>query len=266
MRPDAPALVDVARYPIEDAESHDAITLAQYCRAELDATGVCVLPGFLRPDAVVALAAEADGLAGIAHHSDVQGTPYLELPDDGWPDGHPRVTWGRSALDVVAYDHFPDTSPLRALYEWEVLRRFLADALDLPEVFRYDDPLGALNLAIMGEGDELAWHFDQTDFVVSIAIQESTSGGDFECAQLVRDPDDERYDAVAAVLGGEAAGVVTVPMTPGTLMLFEGRRSLHRVTPIEGARPRYVALLGYDRVPGTCSSELLRAVRYGRTH
>ena len=53
-------------------------------------------------------------------------------------------------------------------------------------------------------------------------------------------------------------------MTPGTLMLFEGRHTLHRVSTIGGARPRYVGLFGYDRKPGTCSSELLRLIRYGR--
>jgi hypothetical protein len=54
-------------------------------------------------------------------------------------------------------------------------------------------------------------------------------------------------------------------MTPGTLMVFEGRRSLHRVTPIAGDRPRYVALFGYDTKPDTMSSDLLKQIRYGRT-
>ena len=54
-------------------------------------------------------------------------------------------------------------------------------------------------------------------------------------------------------------------MEPGTLVLFQGRYSIHRVTPIEGDVPRLVALLAYDTKPGTCSSELLRAFRYGRT-
>ena len=31
---------------------------------------------------------------------------YLELPDDGWPDGHPRTRWCRYASEVVAYDRF----------------------------------------------------------------------------------------------------------------------------------------------------------------
>ena len=53
-------------------------------------------------------------------------------------------------------------------------------------------------------------------------------------------------------------------MTPGTLMLFEGRNSMHRVTPITGRVPRYVALLAYDTKPDTMSSDQLKLARYGR--
>lgn len=67
------------------------------------------------------------------------------------------------------------------------------------------------------------------------------------------------------MLAGEAAELVTtVPMVPGTLMLFEGRWSLHRVTPVVGDVPRHVALFGYDTKSGTLSSEVLKQVRYGR--
>jgi hypothetical protein len=53
-------------------------------------------------------------------------------------------------------------------------------------------------------------------------------------------------------------------MRPGTLMLFEGRHSMHRVTPVIGDVPRQVALLAYDTRPGTDSTDLLKLVRYGR--
>ena len=122
-----------------------------------------------------------------------------------------------------------------------------------------------MNLAVMVEGDELGWHYDQTDFVVSLALQSSERGGEFENVQQLRADDDERYDVVADVLADKAPDrVTTVPMTPGTLMLFEGRWSLHRVTPVQGPTPRYVALFGYDTKPGTMSSDLLRRIRYGR--
>jgi hypothetical protein len=53
-------------------------------------------------------------------------------------------------------------------------------------------------------------------------------------------------------------------MTPGTLLIFAGRHSLHRVSLIRGATPRLVGLLAYDTKPGTISTEVLRLARYGR--
>ena len=225
-----------------------------------------VIPDFVTAQVIDAMVAECDTLAAEAYHQDVQGTPYLELPDDGWPDGHPRVTWARSSVHTIGYDQFPSGSLLRALYESDELMTFLGRILAREPLYRYADPIGALNLAVMVEGDVLDWHFDQTDFVVSLAIQSSERGGDFENVALVRSPDDENYDEVAAVLSGDARGrVVVEPMTPGTLMLFEGRHSLHRVTPVEGGRPRYVGLFGYDTKPNTMSSALLKQIRYGRS-
>jgi hypothetical protein len=261
---DASRLIEWDRYPIAGAAPDSDI--ATRCRHQLDATGCAILPGFLTTDAVALAVSEAETLAPTAYWSEhTAGTAYLEIPDPAWPEGHARRLHGRSSTGVVAYDQFPAQLAVRRLYEWEPLMTFLAAALGKERLYRYDDPLGALNLAVMGDGDELWWHFDQTDFVVSIALQTAAEGGDFEYAPLIRAPDDENYETVARVLRGDGEGVVRVPMEPGTLMLFEGRHSLHRVTPIDGDRLRLVALLAYDTRPGTCSSELLRLARYGRT-
>jgi hypothetical protein len=53
-------------------------------------------------------------------------------------------------------------------------------------------------------------------------------------------------------------------MTPGTLMLFNGRWSLHRVSRVTGPVPRHVALLAYATKPGTDSNDELKLGRYGR--
>lgn len=250
----------------------DLVDLDGACRTiehhqrELQERGVSVLPGFVPPEVIDAMVVECDALAADAYHQDVQGTPYLELPEDGWPDGHPRATWARSSVHTIGYDQFPSGSSLRGLFESDELMVFLGRILGREPLYRYADPIGALNLAVMVEGDVLDWHFDQTDFVVSLAIQSSEQGGDFENVALLRSPVDENYDEVAEVLRGEARDrVVVEPMTPGTLMLFEGRHSLHRVTPVGGDRPRYVGLFGYDTKPNTMSSALLKQIRYGRS-
>jgi len=258
-------LVDVARYPLFDLDSPRARQVASSAHEERARRGMAVLPGFLRPEVIEPLRVECEGLAKLGHFSQVMGTPYIEAPPANLPEDHPRRTFQRTALTAVAYDLFPSDSALRALYESDVLMEFVRVLLEREKLYRYADPFGALNLASMSHGDELHWHYDQTDFVVSIAIQSSVSGGDFECVPLLRSEGNENYELVGKVQRGNAGDAVqTIPMTPGTLMVFEGRRSLHRVSPIRGERPRYVALLAYDNKPGTDSSPLLKRVRYGR--
>jgi hypothetical protein len=258
-------LVDLDRYPVTDIDSPRAGEVIERHSAQLRDRGVSVLPGFVRPEAIEAMVDECDALAAQSHHQDTKGTPYLELPSDDWPADHPRVTWARSSVHTIGYDQFPLSSMMRRLYEWDPLLNFVGRILGREPLYRYADPIGALNLAVMVEDDELGWHYDQTDFVVSLAVQSSERGGDFENVARLRSPDDEHYGEVARVLrGDDRERVVVEPMESGTLMLFEGRYSLHRVTLITGARPRYVGLFGYDTKPDTTSSDLLKLVRYGR--
>ncbi|HEY6418392.1 MAG TPA: 2OG-Fe(II) oxygenase [Candidatus Binataceae bacterium] len=258
-------LIDLDRYPILDLRTDAARELARDCRRQLDQTGACELPGFLTADATAQLVREADALAPSAYHSASTGTPYLEVPDRSLPVDHPRRIFDHTSVGVVAYDQFPADSAMRRLFEWEPFVEFIAAALGKERLHRYADPMGALNLAVMGDGDRLHWHYDQTDFVTSIALRAAEDGGDFEYVPLIRSSSDENYPRVQRLLLGSNDGVVRVPMTPGTLLLFEGRNSIHRVTPIRGRQTRLVALLAYDTKPGTRSSKLLQMARYGRT-
>ncbi len=238
--------------------------LVTQSRRGLAEHGVASIPAFLTDATVAASCAEALVLEASSHHQDIYGTPYLGLPDETFPAGHPRRAEVRSALSSIAYDLFPATSLLRRLYESRELLQLVSDMLERSPLHRYADPFGALNVAVMRDGDELGWHFDQTDFVVSIALQSAIDGGDFESADRLRSDCDENYEGVTAVLDSTSPNITSVPMTPGTLMVFEGRNSLHRVTTIQGNRPRLVALLAYDTKADTDSSELLKLVRYGR--
>ncbi len=262
---DPAELVDLERYPLQRPESDAYRRVVDQARRELRDRGAAEIEGFVSPTGVAALVRDADELAARAHTSGGQGTAYLEFPDFSLPPDHPRLHFADYAVRAVAYDITPLDSPLRLLYEWDPMKDLIEAVLDRGPVFRYADPFGALNLAVMGEGDQLQWHFDQTDFVVSLAIQSAERGGDFEVAPRIRSAQAEHYDDVAAVLAGDRSRVETLPMRPGTLLVFEGRYSLHRVSPIEGSRWRHVGLLAYDTQPGTMGSDLLRADRYGRT-
>jgi hypothetical protein len=257
-------LIDLERYPVLDLSSTDAQAMLADARAQRHRVGYAELPGFVRADRLDALLADAVALEPLAHRSGGIGTVYLDVPDATAPVGHPRRWLGPYGVGAVAYDQFPSSSPLRRLYEWQPMRDLVAAILELDEIHPYADPLGALNLAVMAEGDALQWHFDMTDFVVSLAVRDAQEGGDFEVVPFIRTAGDERYDDVAAVLDGDASHVTTIEMAPGTLLVFEGRHSMHRVSPIKGRVTRLVALLAYDTKPGTCATALLQQNRYGR--
>lgn len=262
---DPASLVDLSRYPLLDPEGAVMASVLAAARGQMTEIGAAEFPGFLSSAGLAVGLADAEDLTSVAWRSEGYGTAYLGAPDTSQPEGHPRRYFDRAAVGVVAYDQFPAESPLRCLYEWEPLLGFVEAVLGRGPLHRYADPLGALNLAVMAEGDELQWHFDMTDFVVSLALRGSSSGGDFLVAPLVRSATDENYPGVQAVLEGRCEDVRQLPMTPGTLLVFEGRHSLHRVSRVGGPVSRLVALLGYDTRPGTCSSEELQLARYGRT-
>lgn len=245
------AAINAERYRLDDP------ALISHTKRQMHNEGVCVLPQFITSSAVQSMVDECHKLAPLAHRSAPKRNPYLTQASG---EGTATAVLYDS-LEVLAYDHFPTTSMLRQLYESDDLLEFIRACLGVDELYRYADPFGALNVSIMRDGDVLDWHFDMTDFVVSIALQSSSSGGDFENASRIRDEGDR---AIAELLAGDRARVRVEPMSAGTLMLFNGRRSMHRVSPIVGEVPRYVALLAYDTKPGTDSTDELKLSRYGR--
>jgi len=259
----AASIVDLDRYPIDRADSR--VDLAAGPAADFARDGVAALPGFVRAEAVERMAGECDAVAADGHHSEVTNTVYLGLPEDGLDHSDPRARMVRSSLRAVASDCIPPTHALRQLYEWAPLREFVRLVLGLDELHPYADPLGSLNVADMTVGDELGWHFDQTDFVTSLSIRPAGNGGHFEVAAGLRSASDDALDDVRAVLDGSTDRVTRLPFDPGTLLVFAGRWSMHRVTPIESGPSRLVGLLAFDTRAGTDSSELLKLVRYGRT-
>jgi hypothetical protein len=172
---DPARFVDLVRYPIRHPEATAAQALIARCRAELRASGACILPGFLTAEALARMADEARLVAPCAHWGarGPGGTAYLEPPDPSFPEGHPRRRLQQSSVGAIASDLIPPDHALRQLYEWAGLMDFIEAVVDRGRLYRYADPLGALNIAVMREGDRLAWRYDQTDFVTSILLQDA---------------------------------------------------------------------------------------------
>jgi hypothetical protein len=262
---DAGSIISLGKYPIDSLESSAAKALLAKCRHDLERNGVCELKDFVTPHGLSLLVQESVQLEDNAFFNGVVGNAYLDEPASDLPPDHVRRMTEPTHLGVVAYDQFPKTSVLRQIYEWEPLMLFIGAVLQLDKIYRYGDPMGALNLSVMRDGDYLRWHFDQTDFVSSLMIRNSEQGGHFEYVPALRSSENENYEKVRAVLEGSKQSVVHLENAAGSLVLFRGRYSLHRVTPIEGKTSRLIGLFGFDTKPGVTSSDHLRKIRYGRT-
>ncbi len=263
--PDPRRLVDLARYPVDRFDAPAGAALLADCRARMAQQGVMALAGFLPAEAVAAMRDEALALAPKAHPGEKRHNVYLIDDDPALPPAHPRNRPERTQISTVADDLIGSASPLRALYDWPALRGFLAAVLGKPALHPYADPLASLNVTVGYPGEQLGWHFDNADFATTLMLQGAEAGGEFEYCPNIRNAGDQGYGAVADILDGRYADVRRLPIEPGTLVLFRGRHSLHRVTPIAGGRPRLMAVLSYDAEPGVTLSERTRLTFYGRT-
>ena len=260
-------LVDADRYPLTDLDGEAGRAMVAGLRSQLAKDGACRLPGFLRPAAVTALAAEAEALAPLAYRGPTEASPYYAKRDerlgDDLPADHPRQRRATRVLSQVAYDLIPDDAGIRRVYEWDALLPFFAAVLGVERLYRFADPYQALNISVMEEGGRQQWHFDSSDFVVSLLLQSPERGGVYEYAPMVRSDDDENYDAVRRILNGDRDLVETLDLEPGMLVIFQGLYSLHRVTPVEGARRRLQTILSFDTRSGRVGSERSNAMLYG---
>ena len=262
-------MVDLTRYPLDAPESPAYGELIRDGQARLGGDGALALPGFVTATAVAAMEAEAEALLPRAYYCAQDHNPYLIADDPELPPDHPRNRAQVSDKGCLADDLIPRGSALRALYDWPALRAFIAALLGLPALYPYADPLGSLNINVFAAGQQLGWHFDNADFVTTLMIRPAEAGGIYEYLPGLRGPGEDDFEALGRALDGaglDGAGERprVLDMAAGALVLFRGRTALHRVTPVEGTRPRLLAALSYDPEPGRTLTEHTRKIFYGR--
>jgi hypothetical protein len=121
----------------------------------------------------------ASQLATQARASDQAHTGYFEPADDSAGPDHPRALLQNSAKKAIAYDQIPADAAIRRLHESDDLTVFIAAVPGKRVLYRSAGPLDALEVAIFGDGDELGWHFDNSEFSVTVMHQQA-EGGHFD--------------------------------------------------------------------------------------
>ena len=228
------------------------------------AEGSVTLENFVLPGALAAMLEEARAAEADAYRRNQGYSAYLVQEATG-SKNHPTQRLHRYALSAVANDRLQPDGALSTLYRDREFIRFIADILKEPQLYPLGDPMLGLTLTYLRDGDEHGWHFDANDFVVSLLLQDADEGGVFEFAPFVRSMDEPNFETVEAIMDGDRGPLRAIRARPGTLAIFAGKRSLHRVSPVHGDRTRIIALFSYDRVPDLVHDESVHMRTFGRT-
>lgn len=262
---DVSDLIDVERYPLDDLSDPRTQELIAQAKADIAAQGIAMFPGFLRPEGIEACVKEVESLKPNAYARDLVRYIYpQDTLDPKYPTDHPFRQGQPLIQRMLAADCFDGESGLRRIYEWGGLPPFIASVLD-ESVHQILDPFLSLAVIMMNNGQTHDWHFDGNDWVLTLLLQRPESGGEFEFVPLTRDAENDGVDRVERVLLGTSDEIVTVTQDPGTLVLFYGDKSVHRVAPSYGERDRMVATFSYHNEPGFVFDETIGFNASGRT-
>ena len=243
-------LINLDRHPVDRPDSPRYAALVAETRAKLDYDGCAVIPQLLHGKALPVMSSEILGIRPFLHESKIHINPYFSEGDSSLPKDHAINTFAERSGGFIPRDAFAATSAIDAVYQWPPLLAFIADCLDLPEVYCYADPLAGLTINVLDPGQQFAWHYDTNDFAVTILVDEASEGGLFQYSPNIRTAGDENFDGVRSCQNEDLTTVRTLQIRPGDLQIFRGRFSLHRVTRVADNSPaRHTAVLAYTEKP-----------------
>ena len=265
LRPGARRCLSLDRYAVDDLGSPKMQRLLDEWHRAYTRDGMCIVPDFVRPDEIDTLVNEVAQVMPLKYRQEIEGNAYLVAANEEAAEHHPLRMTEKTRTSTIACDQISPDAAIRQIYDSPAIDSLVAQIVGAPAIYHYECPMGAVNISVMEEDDYLRWHFDQSEFVVSIHLQDSESGGHYEYVRDLRSDDDPNFDEVSSVLRGDRSKVASLETTPGALLVFRGKNTLHRVTPVRGNRARLVLLYGYALEPGVKSSDYLLQMRYGRT-
>lgn len=253
------SIVDTDTYPLTQAG------FAARCRDTLAQEGVLALSDFIRPDALQTILAESQARQDKAYFCAQNHSVYLTPHDPDFAKDNPANRQVVSSKGCICDDMIDANSPLRTLYDDRDFRGFIASVTGQDALYPYADPLSSINIHYANRGQELGWHFDNSSFAITLLIQKPDEGSRFEFVKDLRDSDADEinFEGIETLLNGRAEPQV-LEMDLGTLVLFRGRNSIHRVSPNHSDKTRMLAVLAYNSEADVALSESARMTFYGR--
>lgn len=263
LRDSALDLVDLERYPIADLSRGRGAAFLKDCQNKMEQQGWCSFDGFIKPEALAALATEANGLLPHAEHLTIRRTIYQTDADEVAVSGDANNKAMEHHSVQLADDQIPADTAIQRLYKSELLTDFVRQVQKKSVLYRCTDEFQALNIVAIEPGNWHAWHYDVTECTVTLLLQAAEEGGEFMFLPNCRTDDGEDRETVDRFMAGDLSVAKTFSRGGGTFTLFRGGYSLHGVTKVEKSRPRITAIFTYSEDPNSDISDDINIRIYG---
>lgn len=241
------------------------IEQAEQLAKEINETGILVFNDFLNQESINSLQKEASKLKPRAYRSNSSYNVYVQPTDPAYPENSPRNRRFTTTKGCIPDDMIPEDSALRTIYNSDAFRQFLCSIVGADTLYPYADTLSSININYYDPGDALEWHFDNATFTITLLLKKPNKGGVYEYFTDMRYSEDgkENYDLVQQCITGEIEPSREDP-DAGSLMIFKGIQSLHRVTDVQDGE-RILITFNFKEKPGIPLSEQSRMTFFGRT-
>lgn len=258
-------ILDLARYPLDRPGTDEWQTLVDRCKSDLASDGMFNLEGLVKPAALAKAVGEVqpvmDTLSFVhkRSHNIYFRKDIPELAAD-----HPALVKVDTINHTVCADQILQ-SAVMWIYEWAPFIVFLAATMGKDALYPMRDSLARVNVMAYRDGETLNWHFDRSEFTTTLLLQAPEQGGEFVYRTDLRSEDDPNYDGVAELLNGQDPAVKTLQVNAGTLNVFRGKNTAHKVSTVKGSTERMIAVFSYFDRPGVVFTKEDQLGFYGRS-
>ena len=145
-------IFDLERYPITESEHPLTVEWINKTKEELESIGCAVIPGFIKPQSLLRMNAEAEKKLGGIHWTSDQNNPYFTKDDPELPEDHPKRFFEERKSGYITSDNLDPDSDLHTIFQSLELREFLRRVLGLEQLFCFADPIAKHPYSIMKEG------------------------------------------------------------------------------------------------------------------
>lgn len=266
-------IVNLEKYALDNDAKFES--LVQKSRKELRKNSAVTMPNFLTRSTVKALVEETLNIQHKAYYrKDNSHNVYVTPLDESKPPTHIYNRQVITSKGCVTTDQLHQKSLLKTIYHNERFQKFLEQVLNSGKIHVYSprELLSSVTVHYNSKGQELGWHFDNSAFAVTLLLQKPEGGGVFEFVPHIRNKDAKTNDEEVTMGFETVEGVVDGKISPkkleldtGTLVLFNGRNSLHRVTEVTGDTTRILVVFAYNEKPDMELPDSAKMIFFGRT-